>query len=195
MIVYNTQQKDLAFPEYGRNIQRMVDYCLTIEDKEERTKCAYDIVKTMSILFPNSKNDDDSNRKFWDHLAIMSDFKLDIDWPFEVIQPDSIEKEPAPVMYQGGEIARRQYGKIIESMINVAAEMEEGAERDALLSLVANQMKKNLLAIDNDDAPDERIYQDIYELSKGRITVNNSNLTLHEFNVIAPASGKKKKKK
>lgn len=194
MLTYNTQQKDLALPEYGRNIQRMVDHCLTIEDRDERTQCAYTIVKTMSILFPNSKNDEDANRKFWDHLAIMSNFKLDIDWPFEVIQADSIEKTPEPVYYQGGDIARRQYGKIIESMINVAAEMEDGDERDALLSLVANQMKKNLLAIDKDDAPDERIYRDIYELSGGRINVNDSNLILHEFNVIAPA-GKKKKKK
>jgi hypothetical protein len=194
MLTYNTQQKDLALPEYGRNIQRMVDHCLTIEDREERTQCAYTIVKTMSILFPNSKNDEDANRKFWDHLAIMSNFKLDIDWPFEVIQPDSIEKTPEPVLYQGGDIARRQYGKIIESMINVAAEMEEGEERDALLSLIANQMKKNLLAIDKDDAPDERIYRDIYDLSGGKININDSSVTLHEFNVIAPA-GKKKKKK
>jgi phage baseplate assembly protein W len=173
MLTYNTQQKDLALPEYGRNIQRMVDHCLTIEDREERTQCAYTIVKTMSI---------------------MSNFKLDIDWPFEVIQPDSIEKTPEPVLYQGGDIARRQYGKIIESMINVAAEMEEGEERDALLSLIANQMKKNLLAIDKDDAPDERIYRDIYDLSGGKININDSSVTLHEFNVIAPA-GKKKKKK
>ncbi len=195
MLTYNTQQKDLALPEYGRNIQRMVDHCLTIEDREQRTLCAHTIVKTMSILFPNSKNDEDAERKFWDHLAIMSDFKLDIDWPFEVIQQDSIEKTPEPVYYQGGDISRRQYGKIIESMIGVAAEMEEGPERDALLSLVANQMKKNLLAIDNDDAPDERIYQDLYALSDGKINVNNTSLTLHEFNVIAPPSGKKKKKK
>jgi hypothetical protein len=195
MLTYNTQQKDLALPEYGRNIQRMVDHCLTIEDREQRTLCAHTIVKTMSILFPNSKNDEDAERKFWDHLAIMSDFKLDIDWPFEVIQQDSIEKTPEPVYYQGGDISRRQYGKIIESMIGVAAEMEEGPERDALLSLVANQMKKNLLAIDNDDAPDERIYQDLYALSDGKINVNNTNLTLHEFNVITPPSSKKKKKK
>jgi hypothetical protein len=195
MLTYNTQQKDLALPEYGRNIQRMVDHCLTIEDRDERTRCAHTIVQTMAILFPNSKNDEDANRKFWDHLAIMSDFKLDIDWPFEVIQPDSIEKTPTPVLYQGGDIVRRQYGKIIESMIGVAAEMEDGEERDALLSLIANQMKKNLLAIDNDDAPDERIYKDLFDLSGGRIRVDNTNLTLHEFNVIAPPSGKKKKKK
>lgn len=195
MLVYNTQQKDLALPEYGRNIQNMVDHCLTIEDREQRTACAREIVKTMSILFPGSKNDDDNNRKFWDHLAIMSDFKLDIDWPFEMTVQTDCEEKPEAVPYDTGVITLRQYGRNIESMIDLAAGLEEGDDRNMMIGMIANQMKKNLLAANKDDDPDEKILRDIYELSHGRINLRPGDIALHEYTVVEPVNGKKKKKK
>ena len=86
MLTYNTQLKKLKLPEYGRNIQQIIDYCCTIEDREERTRCAYSIIQIMGSLFPQLGDEADYKHKLWDHLAIMSDFKLDIDYPYEIIK-------------------------------------------------------------------------------------------------------------
>lgn len=185
--------KDLTLPEYGRNIQRMLDFCLTLEDKEERTRCAYAIVKAMTTLFPEARNDEDSERKFWDHLAIMSDFKLDIDWPFEVLKPDSIEPKPDPMHYNSEMIRRRHYGHHIESIIEVASNMEEGPDRDALILLIANQMKKLILTVSKDSVEDEKIFNDIAMMSDGRIVIAPGHFKLQDY--LESATGKKKKKK
>ena len=89
-MIYNTKMKRLALPEYGRNIQNMVDYCLTIEDREERTNCAYSIIATMGNLFPQLRDLSEFKHLLWDHLAIMSDFKLDIDYPYEVVKKETL---------------------------------------------------------------------------------------------------------
>lgn len=193
MLTYNTHLKELRLPEYGRNIQKMVDYCLTLESREERTNCAYAIVLAMSVLFPDQKSDDQQNRKFWDHLAVMSDFKLDIDWPVPVIQPDSIAETPDPLPYDQGMVQRRWYGGNIERMIDAAADMDDSDDRMALIALVASQMKKNLLASGVSDDVDNRVYRDLYDISRGRIRVNADVVPLAEFNVVAPAKKKKKK--
>ena len=85
MVEYNSDRSQLALPEYGRNIQQMVDHCVTIEDREERTRCAYSIVQVMGNIVPQLRDEADSKHILWDHLAIMSDFKLDIDYPYEII--------------------------------------------------------------------------------------------------------------
>lgn len=194
MLTYNSHLKPLALPEYGRNIQRMVDHCMTIEDRAERTRCAHTIVKAMTVLFPNAKGEDGTNSQFWDHLAIMSNFALDIDWPVEVIRPEDVEPKPEPLPYDLGGVRRRQYGANIERMIAFASDMEESPDRYVLVTMIANQMKKNLLAINKDDDPDERIYRDIYEMSNGVLRVDADTVPLHEYNVVTP-TGKKKKKK
>ena len=193
MLTYNTQMKDLALPEYGRNIQRMLDYCLTLEDRDERTRCAYAIVKAMTTLFPEGRDDEDSERKFWDHLAIMSDFKLDIDWPYEVLKPDSIEPKPDPLHYSGENIKRRHYGHHIESIIEVAADMEDGPDRDALILLIANQMKKLILTVSKDSVEDEKIFNDISLMSNGRINVTPGHFKLQDYQESAVSKKKKKK--
>lgn len=181
-------------PEYGRTVQSMVDYCCTIEDREERTRCAYDIIRTMKTLFQTDKNEVDADRKYWDHLAIMSDFTLDIDWPFDVIRPDSIEPTPEHVDYDQDGVGDRQYGRNLERMIAVAAEMEPSEERDALVVLLANQMKKAMLAWDPDGVDDERIFSDLNVMSNGTIRVDSETVKLCEYK-DAPRPGKKKKKK
>ncbi|MEE0084956.1 MAG: DUF4290 domain-containing protein, partial [Paludibacteraceae bacterium] len=96
---YNTQMPKLALPEYGRNIQNMVNYCLTIEDREERTNCAYSIIQTMGNLFPHLRDVNDFKHILWDHLAIMADFKLDIDYPYDIIKKEELYEKPEPMPY------------------------------------------------------------------------------------------------
>lgn len=195
MLTYTTHLKKLVLPEYGRNIQRMVDHCLTIEDREERTRCAYTIIKTMEILFPAQGNAEDYRRKLWDHIAIMSDFALDVDLPFELIRPGSLVETPDPIPYENGDFDYRHYGLLLQHMISRAATMEPGEERDALVMLLANHMKKLMLAVNTDGVDDEKIFKDLRALSHGEITLDPAKVRLHEFKVAPTPAGKKKKKK
>ncbi len=196
MLKYNTQLKRLVLPEYGRNIQQMVDHCLTLQDHEERTRCAYSIINTMGNLFPLLRDAEDFKHKLWDHLAIMADFKLDIDYPYEVIKPENLNTLPEKVEYTNSPIRYRHYGKSIELMIAKASIMEPGEERDALISLIAHHMKKLMLAVNKDGVDDAKILKDLYEYSSGAIKLDPETYHLHEFKEApTPATGKKKKKK
>lgn len=194
MLTYNTQLKRLILPEYGRNIQQMVDHCLTIEDKDERTRCAHSIIKAMSILFPTLK--DNENKKFWDHLAIMSNFELDVDYPCDVTTAETLRTSPDIIPYPSTFIRYRHYGGVIERLIEKAVGMEETEERQALILYIANQMKKLMLHINKDGVDDARIFRDLAEYSHGKIRLDTDNFRLHQFKIIpAPATGKKKRKK
>ena len=146
MLTYNTQQKRLILPEYGRNIQQMVDHCLTIEDRKERTDCAYAIIRAMGNLFPALRDGDDA-KKLWDHLMIMSDFRLDIDFPFEPIGPDRLNVLPDKIPYTTQYIKYRHYGKTIEHLVDKAVTMDEGPERDALVLYIANPVSYTHLTL------------------------------------------------
>ncbi len=196
MLRYNTQLKPLPLPEYGRNIQSMVDHCLTIEDRDERNRCARSIIASMGNLFPELRTNDGCNPKLWDHIAIMSDFQLDIDYPCEVVHKDNLASKPAPVEYANYKFRYRHYGSCLERMIQRAAEMEPGDERDRLVLYLANHMKKQMLAVNKDGVDDSRIFKDLAELSHGAIRLSTDTVRLHEFREAPqPTNGKKKKKK
>lgn len=188
----------LVLPEYGRNIQNMVDHCLTIADKEERTACAYAIINTMGNLFPELRDIADYKHILWDHLAIMSGFKLDIDYPFEVVQQEKLASRPESVAYSSPDkIHFRQYGKMVQSLIDEACKLEEGEERDALEYMIANYMKKCYITYNKDSVDDEKIFDDQTWLSQGRIRLQGKGIKLEEYKapVTTTTNGKKKKKK
>ncbi len=195
MLTYNTRLKKLTLPEYGRNIQRMVDHCVSIEDRDERTKCARSIIISMGNLFPEFRNAETSDRKLWDHLVIMSDFKLDVDFPCEVISAESLTTKPTPIERETTNIKYYHYGRSLLHMVEKAAEMEVGAERDALIGLLANHMKKLMLAVNKDGVEDAKIFKDLYQMTDGRINVEPGTMKLHEFKELPQPGGKKKKKK
>lgn len=196
MLSYNTLLPQLRLPEYGRNIQQMVDYCLTIPDRDERTRCAFTIVEVMKSLLPQTGDPEEYVRKFWDHLVIMSDFKLDVDYPFEAIAPDTLATRPDPIPNNPSYIRYRHYGKGIERLIDAATAMEEGEERDALVLLIANQMKKLRMAVSPDAASDAMIFRDLADMSHGSIRLSSETVHLHDYSIAdLPLTGKKKKKK
>ena len=175
MMEYNTRQKRLPLPEYGRSVQKMVDHALTIEDRAERQKCAETIVNIMRSMFPNLP---DQERKLWDHLAIMSDFKLDIDYPCEVIKPEEFHVAPQRIPYRDGEIRNRHYGRIVESMIAHAMTLEEGEEKECFIELILIQMKKNYIAWNKDGVEDKRIIEDLRLYTKGTIDIADREIRL-----------------
>jgi hypothetical protein len=195
---YNTQRKKLVLPEYGRGIQNMVDYAVSIADKEERQQCANTIISIMGSMFPHLRDVSDFKHKLWDHLAIMSDYKLDIDYPYEVM-PHQKDIKPEPMRYPMKRIRSRHYGYYVENLLSELENMEEGEEKEALVGMVANLMKNDLFYWNNDAVDEERIAADI-----ARYTHNKVHLDLNRF-VFAPivpdkldskqAKGKKKKGK
>lgn len=197
MLEYNTQKEKLVLPEYGRNVQQMVDHCMSIEDREERTRCAYAIIDIMSNLFSNLRDVDDFNKMLWNQLAIISDFKLDIDYPCEVLKPENLHSRPEPVEYELRPIKFRHYGKILEELIDIAADMPEGEERTQLVMLLAHHMKKMMLAVNKDGVDDDKIFKDLAYYSRGKILLDSSTCQLRDFKELTqqPAANAKKSKK
>lgn len=196
MLTYNSQLKQLILPEYGRIVHQMVSHCMSIEDRDERNRCAHTIIAIMDNMFPENRVEADYKRKLWDHLAIISDFKLDVDYPFELVKKDNLDSRPKPMKYELENIKFRHYGKIIECMIERAADYPEGEERDALVMLLANHMKKLIFQINKEDVDDSKIFKDLYNYSHGRICLYADTHSLHEFKEAPqPASSRKKKKK
>ena len=177
---YNTQLKKLALPEYGRNMQNMVDFCLTITDREERTRCAHAIINVMGNMFPHLRDVNDFKHILWDHLAIMSNFQLDIDYPYEIIKKENLYSKPGKVPYSTPDMKYRHYGKTLEKMIHLAAEYPDPNQREQLIVLIANHMKKSYTQW-NKEVDDKRIFIDLYDISKGKIDLRDSDLKLAEI--------------
>ena len=173
---YNTQREQLPMPEYGRAVQYMVEHALTIEDREERQRCANTIIAIMGSMFPTLRDVPDFQGKLWDHLAFMSDYKLDIDYPCEITRLEKTKQKPDHIDYPSGDIRYRHYGRIVPDLIKVAVGMPEGPERSQLVRLLAVQMKKDLLTWNKELVSDERIAADIDYFSHGRISLQEGDL-------------------
>lgn len=177
---YNTQLKKLALPEYGRNIQNMVDFCLAIEDRTERKRCANSIINIMGNMFPHLRDVNDFKHILWDHLAIMANFELDIDYPYEIIKKEDLYSKPGKVEYSRPTMLFKHYGKTLERLITLAAEYPEGKEKEQLIWLVLNHMKKTYIQW-NKEVEDNKLFQDLYDLSNHRIDKRNSDMKLSDM--------------
>ena len=175
---YNTQRKKMELPEYGRSVQNMVDHALTIEDRAERQRCANTIINIMGGMFPHLRDVPDFKHKLWDHLAIMSDFKLDIDYPFEIVKKEDLVVKPEKLEYPNGALRYRHYGRFLEGMIKKAMEIENEAERKQLINLLAIQMKKDLNNWNKEGIEDQKIVDDLREYTNGVIDLKVGDLRL-----------------
>ena len=196
---YNTAEKHLAQPEYGRNVQNLVDYCVTIEDREERNRCANAIISIMGNLYPQQRDTNDFKHILWGHLAIMSGFKLDVDYPYEVVKEADLQTRPPRIPYVSTRIRSRQYGKIMEQMVGKATEMENSEAKDYLVRSLANQMKRSYVTWNNKDTvSDAKIFKDLAQLSDGLIDLKEGDLKLidgRELQQVAAAAQHQNKSK
>lgn len=177
---YNTQLKRLSLPEYGRNIQNMVDFCLTIPDRDERTRCANTIINIMGNMFPHLRDVNDFKHILWDHLAIMSDFTLDIEYPYEIIKKENLFSKPGKVPYSRPTMHYKHYGKTLEKLIAIAGDYPEGKEKEQLIWLILNHMKKTYIQW-NKEVDDNKLFVDLYELSGRKIDKRNSEMKLADM--------------
>ncbi len=193
---YNTQREKMLMPEYGRAVHDMVQHALTLENREDRQRCAQTIVDVMGNMQPALRDQPDHKHKLWDHLAYISGYQLDVDYPYPVTRLDSDSAKPQPLSYPQNRIRSRHYGHIMEQFLAHLATMPEGEERDELTSYLANQMKQELYDWNRDAMDGQNIAADIARYTEGRV-----RLDLSEFkfdNVIQgpqQSTGKKKKKK
>jgi len=174
---YNSNRKKMPLPEYGRNLQNMVDHIMTIEDMEERNRAARTVIDIMGNMYPYLRDINDFKHKLWDHLAIMSDFQLDIDYPYDPPRRETFNEPPQRIPYSVGRIKLRHYGKILESLVDKARKYESGEEKEVLIKLLANHMKKSYLTWNKDAVDDDKIYEDLEILSDGSIKRSDLGLT------------------
>jgi len=187
---YNTQRKRMALPEYGRNVQKMVDHIKTIEDRDERNRAAKTIIQIMGNLNPQIRDVGDFRHKLWDHLALIANFDLDIDSPYPKPEPSKFVEKPRQIPYRQGDIRFLHYGRIIELMIDAASEMEEGEEKEYLTTLIVNQMKKAYVTWNRSQVSDEVIIGDMKLLSRGKLKITDGVKILEVRELIPPVKKK-----
>lgn len=178
------KRQTLILPEYGRNIQRMVQHAVNVEDPKERARCAQTIISIMGNLFPYLRDINNFKHKLWDHLAIMSDFKLDIDYPCEVLKKENLYTHPDKIPFTSKTMRYPHYGRVLQQMIEKAVDYPEGEQKDQLLLLIANHMKKCYLTWNKEVVEDRKIFDDLRELSRGRLNINPDFLKLMESKEI-----------
>ncbi len=166
---YNTSLPKMIIPEYGRNIQKMIDFAITVTDREERNKVARAIIDVMGQLNPHLRDVTDFKHKLWDHIFIISDFKLDVDSPYPKPTRETFQTKPDRVLYPSNDIRYKHYGKTVERIIEKAKEYPEGEEKNALVEQIANLMKRSYLTWNRDSVNDEVILKQLQELSKGQL--------------------------
>jgi hypothetical protein len=191
---YNTLREKLLMPEYGREIQKMVDYAVGLTDKQERQKCAYEIIRMMETKVPDLRENANYEQTLWDHLYLMSHKQLDIDWPFDVSEAEKIHNKPNVVPLPQVGIRQRHYGKLIEELFEKLKEMPAGEERDLLANYTANQMKRNLLTWGHGSMSDEKVADDLARFTDGVIQLDLTRLKLDKVTAIEDPKPKKKKK-
>lgn len=169
---YNTQREKLVLPEYGREVQSMVDYAVALPTKAERQSCANAIIAIMRRMFSQSADAEGFERKLWDHLAMMSNFKLDIDYPFDVTEAQTILSKPEPMTYPMNNIPVRHYGKMMFELFDKLKNMPEGPDRDALVRMVANQMKRDLMVWGHGSSDDEKVASDLAYFTDGKVQLD-----------------------
>lgn len=177
---YNGERPHLIIPEYGRHIQKLIDHCILIEDVDERNKMARAIVDVMGNLQPHLRDVPDFKHKLWDQLFIISDFKLDVESPYEKPEREVLQAKPEALAYPKSASKYRFYGNNIQTMIDVALTWDEGESRDALYFAIANHMKKCYLNWNKDTVEDSVIYKHLIDLSNGKIDLTNSEDSLSE---------------
>ena len=192
---YNTVREDLIIPEYGRHIQKMINYASSRKTKEERNKLANAIISVMGNLQPHLRDVADFQHKLWDQLFIMSDFKLDADSPFEKPSKEILNAKPEPLSYPQNFPKYRFYGNNIKIMIDEAVKWESGEMKDALVITIANHMKKCFLNWNKDNVEDQVIFDHLYELSETKIDIRDTKEELLDSTLLLRSKKKFSNKK
>ena len=194
---YNTQRKPLIMPEYGREIQNMVDFAATIENKQQRQACAETIVRMMEAKTPQIRENENYQQTLWDHLYIISRKQLNIEWPFDVSQAEKIMSRPKPMARpkKDEHVHLRHYGRLLEEVFVKLKTMPEGPERNELARLTANHMKRDLATWGHGSMDDEKVADDLARFTDGKIQLDLGSFKFEEIATAEPAEPVKRKRR
>ncbi len=187
---YNTNRTKLLMPEYGRNIQQMVEYCKSLPSKEERNEVAKTIVEFMGQRNPHLRDEENYKHKLWDHLYILADYDLDVDAPYPFPTREELDQKPNRMDYPSFENEYKFYGKSILQLIDRAIELEEGEEKEALIQVIANNMKKSYNVYNKEHVQDEVIFRHLKELSQDKLDLTGIE-TLDKSKIYHPNRNKR----
>ena len=187
---YNTNRTKLLMPEYGRNIQQMVEYCKSLPSKEERNEVAKTIVEFMGQRNPHLRDEENYKHKLWDHLYILADYDLDVDAPYPFPTREELDQKPNRMDYPSFENEYKFYGKSILQLIDRAIELEEGEEKEALIQVIANNMKKSYNVYNKEHVQDEVIFRHLKELSQDKLDLTGIE-TLDKSKIYHPSRNKR----
>jgi len=190
---YNTNRERLVMPEYGREVQRMVDKAVTIKRRDDRQKYAEGIIGVMRLITQQNRATPEYEHKLWDHLALMSGFKLDIDYPFDVSRVAEVQKKPAPMAYPMKNIPVRHYGALMFEVFEKLKTMPKGKDYDTLVQYAANQMRRMLTTWSHGSAHEEKVADDLAYFTDGRVQLNLEKFRFEKLPVSRPAPKKRKK--
>ncbi len=184
---YNSSRNKLILSEYGRNVQNMVKYIVALPTKEERNRYAQVVIDLMGFLNPHLRDVADFKHKLWDHLHIISDFKIDVDSPYPKPSAEAIHFKPEPLKYPQQKISFKHYGKTVELMIEKAKSIEDAPRKQHMVQALANFMKMAYVTWNKDSVADETIINDLKILSKGELQLEE-NINLNRVEYRTPAA-------
>ena len=187
---YNTNRTKLLMPEYGRNIQQMVEYCKSLPSKEERNEVAKTIVEFMGQRNLHLRDEENYKHKLLDHLYILADYDLDVDAPYPFPTKEELAQKPNRMDYPSFENEYKFYGKSILQLIDKAIELEEGEEKEALIQVIANNMKKSYNVYNKEHVQDEVIFRHLKELSQDKLDLAGIE-TLDKSKIYHPNRNKR----
>lgn len=170
---YNTSRPDIIIPEYGRNIQLLIEHAKIVEDREERQLFVETIVELIQQLYPQSRNIDDYVAKLWSHVFRIADYQLDVVPPCEILSKEEVYKRPDALPYPGNKIKYRHYGKNIQEMIRKATEMEDEEIKEDYVQVIGAYMKMSYNTWNQDNVSDEMIRKNLTEISNGALELED----------------------
>lgn len=173
---YNTTLEQIKLPEFGRNIQKMVEHCKTIKDRKERQCCAETIVEVMAKVFPEAASPKENNPALWNQFAALAEYDIDIDFPVEIVDQDELNRPPLPIEYPEDDIVYRHYGHITQQLIEQAVLMPQGEKQQQFVELIARYMRNTFIAWGHSTTDSERILRDIKALSNGELSFDEERI-------------------
>lgn len=193
-MIYNTSKTKLLMPEYGRNIQQLVEYCKGLPTKEERNEVAIAIVEFMGQRNPHLRDEENYKHKLWDHLYILANYDLDVDTPYTFPTKDELKQRPHKMKYPSLDNEYKFYGKSILQLIEKAIELEDSEEKEALIEVIANNMKKSYNVYNKEHVQDEVIFRHLKELSDNRLDLTGIE-SLEKSRIYYPNKNKNNNKR
>ncbi len=164
--------KEIVLKEYGRNTQKIVNYILTIEDREKRTKYANTLIELMKQINPGMRDAQDSYHKLWDHLYIMADFNLDVDSSYPMPEKELLGRKPMRVPYNTHKLRFKHYGKNVELLIEKAIQMEDKADQDIAILYIGRLMKRFYSTWNKENIDDDIIIEHLKDMSNNKLPLD-----------------------